>query len=155
MFRCGWVCNCWNLFTNLHQSTRLLQMRLRRRLPKGPGNRILIMPFWLEKKKMSYLLPWFISDLRQNRESFHAGPSNRALQGGSGETEPDICSQDRHAQAGSGQVENFENSIWSILHWGFPGWIWSQFWTQPLDPRALLTTTSNAAPSSGWSTLTR
>ena len=65
--------------------------------------------FLAGKKKMSDLSPWMvsISDL-----SFHAGPSNRPLQGRRWETEPDICSQDRHAQAWPGQVANLEEFFW-------------------------------------------
>ena len=92
MFRCGWMWNCWNLFSNLHQSTRILQMRLHWRLPKGPFN----------IKSLSCLyhgltLIYFAC----------LGPSNRAVQGRRGETESYFCSQDRHAKARFGQVRKF------------------------------------------------
>ena len=104
MFRCGWVWNCWNLFSNLHQSTRLLQMRLRRRLPKGPLNGKSISCFF--RVVYPYL---FLMD---------PGPGNRAMQGARGATESDICSQDRHAQARPGQVEFWKlNLVNFALDW--------------------------------------
>ena len=48
--------------------------------------------FWLKKLRTVF---------------FHLGPSNRALQGKGWSAKPDVCSQDRHAQAWSWQVTKF------------------------------------------------
>ena len=129
MFRRGWMCNCWNLLSNLHKSTWILQMWLRWRLPKGSQNGNLICLFDQRKDKV------FLSRTQQQ------GDARRGMEGRAWYLLTRLTCA-RFILTGE---QNWQNSV----NINFPGWIWSQFWTQPLDPRAPLIMTSKAAHSSG------
>ena len=130
MFRRGWMCNCWNLLSNMHQSTRLLQMWLRRRLPKGSQNENLMICLF-GRTKMLHSASHLLMIEKVKDRFFHLGPSNRAMQGKGWSAKPDVCSQDRHAQAWSWQVTKFGK--------------FGQYWLSRLNMEPILNTSTRSS----------